>query len=316
MKSKCLRLLLTTVTVLMLLLSLMGCGSKKDSTSSEMYDSAPSIGVGESEQPQTSTSDTNADAMKNSAVANRKIIENRYISMETLEFDLITVKAENLVYQYLGYVEGADITGNSLNGPDHYNTRYATYTFRIPTVSYNQFVKELKEMGNVVTERVVKEDVTMQYFDMKARTDTLKVQEARLLELIENAQVLTQIIEVEDKLTDVRYQIETYTATLNNLENLVDFGTVQLELREVFEETIIEQPAVTVGEKISKGFSRSILNVKNIFITLFIWLITASPYLVVWGVFIIGVVFLVKRIDARVKRKEAKKDHQKQDKID
>lgn len=311
---KMMRLLFKILLVLVLMMSLVACAKKTSMDNSytttqgaREAESAPmapqDAGTTDSKAyGNAATGDTNNDAL-----ANRKIIQNKYIAMETLDFDEVTAQVENLAFQYLGYTENAEVTGKSINIPENYSARHASYTFRIPSKDYNNFINDLKGLGNVVTERVNKEDVTMQYFDLKARVDSLKVEETRLLQIVEEGADLSQILEVEAKLSDVRYQIETYTASLKNLENLVDYGTVQLELQEVFKETIIEAPAVTVGDKISKGFTHSVENVKNFFVGLFIFLVTASPYLVLWGLVIFGVVVLIKKLDARNAKNQAKK---------
>lgn len=158
------------------------------------------------------------------------------------------------------------------------------------------------------------ENVTTQYYDLNARINTLKVEEQRLLEIVEEGAELSQVLQVENHLADVRYQIETYTAKLKNLENKVDYGTVYLELNEVIKESVEPKPAVTVAERISSGFSGSIKEIKNLFVNLFVSIITASPYLVFWAIVIFLVILIIKSINKRNRKKHNKIIEQTQEK--
>lgn len=297
-----------TLFMILVIIFVVGCGSSKgdyatDKSTTESIEESADYG---NDMLLNDTLDNENTDGRGVDLSNRKIIENRFIVMESLEFDHVTKEVEMLVKKYFGYIEKSQVSGIALNNKSRYNTRYGNYTLRIPAEYFSDFVHELKDLGNVLTNELLKKDVTMQYFDLEARINTLEVQEERLLELLESGGKLSDILEIENKLADVRYEIESYTATLKNLDNQVRYGTIELEIREVYEETEVEERAVTVGEKISKGFTHSITTIKNFFIAFFIWFITAIPYLVIWALFILIVVFIIKKI---AKKNEIKRKH-------
>ena len=255
--------------------------------------------------------DKGAANQEGADLSNRKIIQNKYIYMETLKFEDTVLSVERLVNKYFGYIESSQITGVEINSKARYNNRWGNYRIRIPADSFEAFVAELVLTGNVLDNSNRMQDVTTQYLDLEARIHSLKVQEERLLELVAKGDDLEAILQIETKLADVRYQIETYSATLGNLDNQVKYGTVELDIREVYEETIIEPTPVTTGEKIANGFKRSLENIKDGFIAFIIWFISAIPYLVIWGLIITVIVVLIVRIAKSREKKRIEKFEKK-----
>ena len=73
-----------------------------------------------------------------------------------------------------------------MSGHSYYynNTRYASYTIRIPTAELNQFVDVVSEIGNVTQKNESVEDVTLQYVDVESRKKALETEQERLMELL------------------------------------------------------------------------------------------------------------------------------------
>ncbi|PKM52354.1 MAG: hypothetical protein CVV02_00940 [Firmicutes bacterium HGW-Firmicutes-7] len=307
------RTILIGSLVALMLLSSTGCGrSKSSGISSSREETATEEAASDEDYKQEYYDNALSNADGDDYQTERKNILKKYFIMETIEFDTTIPAVESLVSKYLGYIENSEVTGKQINNTNYYNTRHAYYTFRIPAEKLKNFTEELKVLGNVVQERGNKEDVTTQYFDVMARINSLKVQEERLLELVKKGNELKDILEIENQLSNVRYQIETYTATMNNLDNQVNYGTVQLELKEVVEVTINEEPAVTIGEKISKGFIKSIDHIKDFFVNLFIFIIVAIPYIIVWAAIILALLITIKKLNSARKRKHFIKETENQ----
>lgn len=269
------------ILIVLVVVVLAGCSSSRDSDNSYDsgtmstgssdskanydYDMAPmeeSVEYEMSMDDMAESPDVSVDVLGNQAegqgadLSDRKIIETRDIYMETLEFDVVTRNVENLVYNNLGYIESSNVTGLGFNDEKNreYNPRYAYFTLRVPAEYYEGFVETLLTYGYVISNNVDKQDVTNQYMDLETRINTLLVQEERLLALLDQSARLEDIMELERELADVRYEIESYTSYLMELDNKVRYSTVYLEVREVFEIEEVEAVPVTFGERISSGF--------------------------------------------------------------
>jgi hypothetical protein len=107
---------------------------------------------------------------------------------------------------------------------------------------------------------------------------------------------------LESEIARVTLEIEELTSELRRWDNLVDYATVTIYLDEL---SPIEGPAdeATVGERITKGFTSTLTGVGVFFQNLFVFLISASPVLVILGAIITVVLLLVRR---RNKKKAAK----------
>ncbi len=59
------------------------------------------------------------------------------------------------------------------------------------------------------------EDVTLQYTDTESRIASLKNEQERLNALLEKADTLENIFKLEERLTEVRYELENYQSPKN-----------------------------------------------------------------------------------------------------
>ena len=77
------------------------------------------------------------------------------------------------------------------------------------------------------------ENINQQYYEYKERLNTLYTKEARLHELLSQADNISEIIEIESALSDTEYQIEMYTTDLKRFDNLVDYTSIDINLEKV-----------------------------------------------------------------------------------
>lgn len=207
----------------------------------------------------------------------RKIIKSASMEIETLDYDTAVAKLNDKIAVIGGYIESSNVRGKSLEGK--YDTRTAYYTIRIPQQYFEQFMTEMNTIGNIISENTYGEDITSSYFDTEARVKTLEVQEERLLSILEKAEKIEDIIDLERALSDVRYQIESMTGTLRRWDNLVSYATLNVNLYEVVEITKIVEPPKTLGDKISTAFEDSIKAVKRFLENSLIFSVGFVPFL-------------------------------------
>ena len=107
------------------------------------------------------------------------------------------------------------------------------------------------------------ENISTQYYDTEARLKTLRTKQERLQALLAEAEVMEDIISLESALSDVEYEIEQYSSTMNQYDSLVSFSTIDLTLQEVTKVT--EEPGETssLGAKMAAGFSASLEGLKR-----------------------------------------------------
>lgn len=240
----------------------------------------------------------------------RKLIKNVNLSVETETFEELLATITEKTESFSGYIEES----YTYNGSNYYGrgTRNASMTIRIPAQQLDAFLSSVSEVSNVISRNDSVSDVTLQYVDMESHKKALTAEQDRLLELLEQAESVEDIITIESRLSDVRYQIESMESQLRTLQNQVSYSTVYLDIQEVEKLTPVEEQ--TRGEMIREGFVDSLYGVGNGLLDFGTAVIIDLPYLVVWAAVILLVILIIRLLRKRRKNKEQKKMQGKQEK--
>ena len=315
MKKRVLAFLLAGMMVLA-----AGCGSKSMMTTKNavsessaamdtayagsQYDASMTEDAYEEEAAMDSGSGVTSENGLESTVDNgRKLIRTIYLSLQTTEFDSVLSDLSAKTTELGGYIENSSISGNSYY---YQSTRYASYTIRIPSDQLDQFVDIVGELGNVTQKNESVEDVTLQYVDVESRKKALETEQERLLELLSQAENMEDLLAIESKLSDVRYELENYGSQLRMLDNQIDYSTVNVDVDEV--ERVTDTGEKSFFGEIKERFGDSLYTVGRDMRGFVILVLGSLPILIVWAVIIIVVVLAVKKIrKGRKQKKEEKK---------
>ena len=237
-----------------------------------------------------------------------KIIYSGDATVETTEFDKSIQALEVMIAREGGFIESS-----SVNGSNYYDTsrgytsrRSASYTLRIPSAKFASLMGSLSDLGNVPYSHIYTENVTAQYYDVQARLTAYSAQEQRLLEMMELAESVEDIILLEDRLTEVRYSIESLQTSLNNWDRQVSFSSVYLDLMEVQVYSPEPQVQPSYGQRLATALKRGLRDFGDFFKELLIVLAGALPTLLLLGAVAALIVVIVrKRKAARKARKAA-----------
>lgn len=231
----------------------------------------------------------------------QKLITTVEVNAETEDLDEMMTAVNARIAELGGYIEFQ----NTYFGSAYANYRYrsANMTIRIPAENLADFLQHVEGVSNVVSKQQSQENVTLQYVDTESRIAALQAERDRLMELLEQAGDLSDLLQIEERLTDVLYELESTTAQLRSLDNQVSYATVELFIDEVTVYTPIQER--TVWQRIAAGFSENIRDIVEGLQDFFVWLVTYSPQLLI----IAGAVYLVARLIRRaVRRRRAKKE--------
>ena len=228
---------------------------------------------------------------------NQKWISTIYLDAETEDMTPLLTQIDKKVAELGGYMEEREVRNGSQYSS--YRNRYANLIIRIPVGKVDEFVQQVSGVSNVISTNETVENITLTYVATESRVNALKAEEERLLELMAQAENMSDLLEIEARLTDVRYELENMTSQLRRYDNLVDFATVHLSIDEVKVLTPVEEE--TVWQRISGGFVESLKGVGTFALELMIWIVVKLPYLVFIGAIVFVVVLLIKK-----NRKKAK----------
>lgn len=266
MKVKIKRILHLLIVIAIVSMVAVGCGKKSDSTAN--YESKPEMAISENQSglgnDSSDSSDVKNDAKKenssneiivDSLNGQGKIIRNGSIQMETLSFDETVKQILSRTSSIGAYVQSSNVSGKSLESKSPEENRRGEFILRIPKDEFDSFILDIGNLGSITAQQISTEDITSVYFDTQAHLKSLTIQQERLIELLKKTGELKDIIVLENELNRVRYEIENLTGSLKKWDNLIDFCTLNIQISEVH--TIKENP-VSLGDKISNGFTSSI----------------------------------------------------------
>ena len=244
-----------------------------------------------------------AEPQKTQLPDNRKWVITAEVHTETEDMDQTVDAVMQRVSELKGYVEDQNFDNGSAYG-GYEPERSAWMTVRIPAENIDDFMETVEEKTNVVSSSRNLQDITLQYTDTETRIAALEAEEKRLLEFMEQAETMADLLEIERRLTDVHYELENVNSRLRTYDNKVNYATIRLNIQEVREYTPVEEPSFP--ERVTTGFVASLHGVWEGLVDFTVLLIVASPYLVVWGIIILVIVLIVRACRKRGGKKPKK----------
>lgn len=229
----------------------------------------------------------------------RKIIYTASMDLEAVDYDATVNALTQAVQTVGGYVaSSSQYNSGSAENP----IRSASYVFRIPADKYKAFLAEVNGAGNVTYQDESTEDVTTQYIDVEARLKSLRAQETRLMEMLNQAGELETLLAVQDQLTEVQYQIENYTAQQRSLDRLTAYSTVHVNIEEVKR---ITETQNTFGQRISVAFRNSWIGFADGCQNLVVAIVYLLPSLLVLAVIVVVVLVIVRTATKKSRARKA-----------
>lgn len=291
---KRMRILALLLAILLLTTLFAGCsaapGSSNMGAAGDYYE-------GENKKPESNLS--GSTTLNPDVADDRKLIRTVNLTAETEDMDALLSQIADRITQLGGYVESREVYSGS-----NYNTnrsRYATLKVRIPADKLDAFVSDVDSASNIVSSSETAEDVTLKYVATESHLKVLQAEEERLLKFLSEAKGVSEMLEIEKRLTDVRAELEIVTNQLNAYANLVSYGTVHLRINEVKEFTVVEEEEPSLWQRIGNGFVGSVKTVGKILENLLVFFVAALPFLVIPAIIVVVVLVLVRRSDKKRK---------------
>lgn len=225
--------------------------------------------------------------------AQDKIIRRYYLDVETQGFDDLVNTIGTEIKRLEGYVETSQISGKRYYYENQ--SRRAEIVARIPSNRVEEFVNAIGENANVVDRKEDTENVSLAYIDIESRLEALKIEQERLFEILGKEVSLENIIVLENRLSDIRYELQNYESKLRYYDNMVAFSTVTMSVTEVERITPVTEEKPGVGERIQNGFSDTMYDISEGFKNFFVWFVVNLPYLLIWAVIITIAVIVIRK---------------------
>ena len=168
----------------------------------------------------------------------------------------------------------------------------------------DSFLDFLNGEGRVLSKSENLEDVRLQYWDTKSHIKALETEQERILALMEKAETIDQLIALESRLTDIRYQLESYNSEILDYDNRINFSTIYLELQESIDGKLNNTKAYTFSDKVRDGFYRNLFGIQRFFSGIAVFTLVYIPQLFAVLLVILALVLLNKKLNAKAKKRK------------
>lgn len=297
--------------LVILTLGLCACGQKEETAKDVATNEVGYASAAAFEQEQGTSEDVadTGEGMKENEGevkapnTSQKLIRYLDYTIETKEFDTFVQELGELVSTAKGYVEQSEVSQDEAQSYAQ-GKRYASYTLRIPADGLEAFKQELQEKGTITRQSERVEDVTLNYVDVESHITALKTEQDSLLKMLEQADTIETILAIQNQLTQVRYQLESYESQKRTYDNDINYSTVYVYVQEVERES---QNTDTYGgellEKLSGNFHGILTGLRSFSL----WFLGAMPYWI-----LLGLLFLVFWVVYKKATKKKRKAHDKE----
>jgi hypothetical protein len=284
---------------LLIIVSLSGCsaadrGGAPMSESSQVADvssttPAPALAPGSPEprgaQKSTRTGDADikpvaleeaANAQPGAEAVGRKIIRNAEITLEVENPRDVQSKVGAIAEGLGGFVVTSEIAQYS-------GSPRVSITMRVPAERFAEAMEALRAAGSqVLGEKMTGQDVTEEYIDLQARIRTKQALEVQFLEIMKQAKSVSDALQVQEQISEVRGEIERLEGRRRFLENQSSLSTIKVTLSSPT--PVVTTTGPTFGTHIRRAFGDAVDTASAIVIGFIRFLGVMTPVVVLIGI--------------------------------
>lgn len=182
------------------------------------------------------------------------------------------------------------------------NAPYGVVTIRIPSKIFDEGVGDIKALGEVVSENIQGTDVTEEYVDLDSQLKNLRAAEEQFLAIMKQATKISDILAVQNELTNVRARIEGIEGRMKYLKQSSEMSSLTINLST--DPSVLPVVENENGEKwrpivVIKDALRSLVELGKELVNGLIWIVIFAP---AWGVALLIIWFIYRKV-----RKASKK---------
>ncbi len=240
-----------------------------------------------------------------------KIIYTANVSIETLTYAESYDALKQQISDASGVIESESESNSNYYWyeSDSSDMHYLSLTVRIPSAGYSDFLDSLDEIGKVQSKSQNAENISTQYRNTEAEIRGLETQEERLLEMMETAETVEDMITVESRLSEVQIALDQARTSLAAMDTDVAYSTVYIYLEEV-----VQYTDTGTTRKTSSFFDRlknTVSDSWSFFLELLEGLLFLIIYLIPVAILVVIILLIIRSIWKKRKAKHPIKTQEK-----
>lgn len=309
------RKILKVFTTAFIALTFAGCGSSS-SGSYSAYDSVTNsyaMGGGTSAKEEAVYDDYDYEesgiamspsqapaprADEQNPLTGQKLVYTGSVTVETLKYEETVKAVRDKIAQYKGIIQDenewdGDHSWYYTDGRARTTNRNLSMTVRIPTKDFDNFMNDMDGAGKVTSRSQNVENISRKYSDNSIEIESLEKQQERLLEMMDKAETVEEMIMIEERLSDVQTRLNQKKSYKSSMDTDVEYSTIYLNVNEVQEYTPVQDPGINIG-----GFGKRVMETLEysgkffvyVLQGLILFLIRIAPFAIVLALIMFGIV--------------------------
>ena len=291
------RIFLIVVSILTIL-SLFSCGVyniKKDNSKQKevVYETTAAMSYGIDSGFSISNAKVSAvadilaeESFVEAGSGDRKLVKSVNLNTETKTFDASIEWLKKYVSSYNGIIDNSYIDTGDASSSNYKKNAY--FAVRIPANKLDSFLSKIGDNLNITFKQENIVDVTEDYFDSESRLKSLKIEEENLNEMLKKAKSVDEMIKVEDKLSEVRSNIENINRRIKNYDKQINYSKDDISITEVKDLTDTKVKADDFSkETLNKKMLKTIEDVKLFLKKLAAYIFINIPWIILFLIVIL-----------------------------
>ena len=208
---------------------------------------------------------------------NRKILRNANLTLEVPDPSAAQRKITSIAESLGGFI----VTSESKlrqSGDSGKQELEVNVVVRVPAPQFGSALDQIRAQGSrVIEEKTTGQDVTEEFIDLEARIKTQKALELQFLEIMKQAYKVTDALEVQRQVAEVRTEIEKLEGRKRFLEDRASLSTITVSLQTP---ALIAVSTSGFGRNIREAVADSVSVASGIVLFLIRFVIVMIPILV------------------------------------
>lgn len=295
--------LVKCITVLIFALSFMACGStdarteyagsseySSDSVNeaeaydggylAESYMAMPEPGLAQA-KTEGAGGTSNTSESEDEKVTGIKLVYTGSITVETMEYENTMKDVRSHIKKYNGIIENenewdGDHSWYYNDGRARTTNRNMSMTVRIPTKDFDAFMSDMDGAGKVTSRSQNVENISRRYSDNSIEIESLEKQQTRLMEMMDKATTVEEMIMIEERLSDVQTRLNQKKSYRSTMDTDVEYSTIYLNVNEVQKYTPVEDPGININ-----GFGKRVMETLEYSWKFFVYVVQGLILLVI-----------------------------------
>jgi len=245
-----------------------------------------------------------------------KLVYHCNLEIETLDYAATMTSVKETISKYGGIIQSES---ESDSGYDWYYENYRKTSgtmhnyleVRIPSKDYNNFLSELDGVGKVISKSTSVDNISQQYYDTTAQIEALQIQEKNLLAMLEKCETIEDMITVEQRLSEVQYELNNLQTTRRYMDMDVAYSYVNIGITEVMEYRQDSEPVRrnTFVDRLKNTIVSTGRGFLSFLEGLLFLIIRMAPYLII--LVVIALLFPREKISLFMEKRRSKKAAEK-----